>query len=872
MLGLTDEKPEGPIKFEVAPKAVRVIAALDYLVMFVVALFGGTLLSSPAQIVNTLTWLQANEPTTYATLMGALTEAGLSLPMIFNWILVFGWILSLAGIIGMIVALGTAYKKWWAIPLGLWVSALCIIASVASYLLEVLFPGVTTVGLWQVMFKSLSVFFVVLAVNVFFVGAFLVWQIGDLEGKSLNMGRLVLMWNFNVVCLIWTAYFLPGVEIGIPGTDILTRLGIAYLTVALLAVVNLLIRPLVTKLVTQAARWWLGFAISFVLIIIVNTFILYYLQIVLPDFTVLFLLDAFVGSLFLSAVNTVFLSAVGVDEDSSFFQGIIRWRLRAKAGMKGVPQKTGLLAIEIDGLGYQALQEALRRGYMPTVQSLLDSGSHKAVQWDCGIPSMTSSCQAGILHGNNDDIPAFRWFLKREKRMVVSNSPADAKFIDERASSGRGLLTNGGSSVGNLLSGDASFSFFTMSTLTKEDSKAGRRRSEDLYYYLLDPYALNRSLIHTIWDVFVELGQIIKQTLTRRKPRMNRFSHGYPLVRAAVNVFMRDVATAMIGQNILRGSPAIYGTYLGYDEIAHHSGPISTDALKSLKGIDKQLRRLIRIINRHAPRPYELFVLADHGQSWGWTFKQRYDKSLKEFISELLVGQAKVGEVKAMDAHVGYVAGLSEDLDEGQRRAVGKGAGENGFRQSPSFLKRKTKEIEEGAEIDIKDADVVVCASGNLAQIYFTHKVSRVTRQNLEAKHPGFIDQLVAHEGVGIVIIDGGRNEGPLLLGKGGSIKLRTGHVKGKNPLTQYGREKIRLQQLRRLAEYKSSGGLIIISPVYEDGTVAAYEELIGNHGGLGGPQTEPFILYPTEVKVDGDSIINSDQIYPILRKRRPKS
>jgi hypothetical protein len=571
-------------------------------------------------------------------------------------------------------------------------------------------------------------------------------------------------------------------------------------------------------------------------------------------------------------VNTVFLSAVGIDEDSSFFQGIIRWRLRAKAGMKGVPETPALVAIEIDGLGYEALQEALRREYMPTLQKLLDSGSHKVVQWDCGVPSMTSSCQAGILHGNNDDIPAFRWFLKREKRMVVSNSPSDAKFIDERASSGRGLLTNGGSSVGNLLSGDASFSFFTMSTLTKEDSKAGRRRSEDLYYYLLDPYALNRSLIHTIWDVFVELGQIVKQTLTRRKPRMNRFAHGYPFVRAATNVFMRDVTTAMVSQDILRGSPAIYATYLGYDEIAHHSGPMSTDALKSLRGIDKQLRRLLRIINRHAPRPYELFLLADHGQSWGWTFKQRYGKSLKEFIAELLVGQAKVGEVKALDAHEGYIAGLSEDIEEGQRQASGKGGSENGFRETPGFLKRRTKEIEESAGVDLEDADVVVCASGNLAQVYFTYKVNRVTKQNLKTKYPGFLEQLVAHEGVGIVIVDGGRNEGPILLGKEGSIKLRTGRVTGKNPLTQYGREKIRVEQLRRLAEYRSSGGLIIISPVYEDGTVAAYEELIGNHGGLGGPQTEPFMLYPVGVKVDGEKIINSDQIFPILRGRRPKS
>ena len=34
-------------------------------------------------------------------------------------------------------------------------------------------------------------------------------------------------------------------------------------------------------------------------------------------------------------------------------------------------------------------------------------------------------------------------------------------------------------------------------------------------------------------------------------------------------------------------------------------------------------------------------------------------------------------------------------------------------------------------------------------------------------------------------------------------------------------------------------------------GEVAAFEELIGSHGGLGGPQTEPFILHPAEWELD---------------------
>jgi hypothetical protein len=39
---------------------------------------------------------------------------------------------------------------------------------------------------------------------------------------------------------------------------------------------------------------------------------------------------------------------------------------------------------------------------------------------DCGLPSMTSSCQAGIMFGDNDDIPAYRWYDKEQKKLYVS--------------------------------------------------------------------------------------------------------------------------------------------------------------------------------------------------------------------------------------------------------------------------------------------------------------------------------------------------------------------------------------------------------------------------------------------------------------------
>ncbi|MFX1562645.1 MAG: phage holin family protein [Promethearchaeota archaeon] len=860
---MVTENQEEPM---VAPLLVRLVAGIDYLIMFGVALVGGLVANFGLVANELLAELYAINPVAYAELILVLLNLNIPPPLFGTIMTAVGLTFAFVGLLGMIVAIGTAYRKSWAVPLGVFISVISIIGSVLAYFFGgPILPFLT--GSLVIFAIVLQLLVVILMVNVFFTGAFLLWQLNELGGSYTQLGRFVLIWNLDMLCLIFTDLIVPGIDI-IPAT-FLTYFGVAYIVVVIISFLNLIVRPIFTRIITLMARLSLGFAVSFILILLLNAGILLLIPLFISDFLVIGLPSALLGSLVLSITNTIFISIIGLDDDASFFQNYVRQQLLAEAEAKAVPKTKGLLVIEIDGLSHEAVRKALRRGYMPAVQKLIRSRSHKLIKWDCGIPSMTSSCQAGIMYGNNKDIPAFRWYRKREGRMVVSNSPSDAKFIDQSHSSGKGLL-RGGSSVGNLISGDASYSFFTMSTLTVQDSEAGKRRSENLYYYLVKPYVFMRSLIYTLWDVFVELGQIFKQWLVRRKPRMGRLHGGYPIVRATANVFMRDIATAMVCQNLLRGLPSIYVTFLGYDEIAHHSGPLTTDALKSLQGIDKQIRRFLKIIDQYAPRPYEVILLADHGQSVGWTFKQRYDKSLKDTIGDLLEGKAQVGEVEALDAHRGYVDALVTDLNEGRRRVGAKGGRDRLIRGSSKFLEKQARKGYKEPVAGMKDDDVIVCASGNLAQIYFTFKKGKVTLQDLEARFPGFVANLVAHKGVGFAIV-WDKEKGPVLLGKRGAVLLQSGRIRGSNPLYRYSRPKVRVKQLRRLAEFPSSGAIILISPIYQDGSVAAYEELVGSHGGLGGPQTEPFLLHPANVKVNGDNIINSEQIFQILNRRRPK-
>ena len=82
-------------------------------------------------------------------------------------------------------------------------------------------------------------------------------------------------------------------------------------------------------------------------------------------------------------------------------------------------------------------------------------GSHRLRRWETDWSSQTGACQAGLLHGSNEDMPAFRWWEKERGAAIVTNHPRDAEELERRRSDGRGLLHADGASRANILSGDA---------------------------------------------------------------------------------------------------------------------------------------------------------------------------------------------------------------------------------------------------------------------------------------------------------------------------------------------------------------------------------------------------------------------------------
>jgi hypothetical protein len=156
-------------------------------------------------------------------------------------------------------------------------------------------------------------------------------------------------------------------------------------------------------------------------------------------------------------------------------------------------------------------------------------------------------------------------------------------------------------------------------------------------------------------------------------------------------------------------------------------------------------------------------------------------------------------------------------------------------------------------EEEVGDAEVVVLASGNLGLVYLRSIPSRATLEEIEARHPGLVPTLVEHPGVGFVLVHS-EVRGSLVLGARGTRVLATGEVEGEDPLAPFGPHAP--AQVAEADAYTTVGDLMVNS-IYDEATheVAAFEDQVSSHGGLGGEQQHPFLLYPTALSAPPERI-----------------
>lgn len=564
----------------------------------------------------------------------------------------------------------------------------------------------------------------------------------------------------------------------------------------------------------------------------------------------------------LAVVSMLVAPLLDVDGDARHLH-VVRRRVRRtrRDNHTDVP---GVILFEIDGLGERVLREAIRDGHTPTIARWLSDGTHRMLGWECDLSSQTGASQAGLLLGSNWDMPAFRWYEKESGRTMVSNHPADAAEIERRRSTGAGLLATAGTSRGNMFSGDAPRCTATMSVIRdRSRSKAG-----DLFAYFSDPYGFMRTIVLSLADIASERRAAIRQ---RRSGAAHVDRKGmYPLIRAAIAVVMRDLVTALLMADIVEGVPVSYATFVGYDEVAHHSGIREPDALAVLKRHDRQLARLERA-TAQSPRPYHLVVLSDHGQTQGAPFRQRYGETLEDVVRGALA-QGDVYAPAAVDEAWGDVGAVLADARQepsvGGRmlaRATRSRSIEGTVALGPN--REALEQHSALAPADERGAgarEAIVMASGGLGLIYLPSSPERLTVEQIAAMHPRLLAALAAHPGIGYALVRS-RAHGALVIGGAGQRRLADDVVEGEDPLAHFGATAA--DHLRRHDRFPHCPDILVNSmydPITQE--VAPFEEFMGSHGGLGGPQTKPFALVPADWSEPAAPIVGVQAMHETLR------
>ena len=519
----------------------------------------------------------------------------------------------------------------------------------------------------------------------------------------------------------------------------------------------------------------------------------------------------------------------------------------------------GVLFLEIDGLAHEIVRRALRDGTTPNLARWVADGSHTLSAWETDLSSQTGACQAGLLHGNNDDMPAFRWWEKDRGRPIVTNHPKDAAEIERRHSDGRGLLHADGASRANILSGDAPHSMLTMSTVLTRRRPLGR----DYAAYFAQPYAVFKTAGSAIADDVRERRAAMRQRRRDVVPRINR-SRTYALMRAWATAIQLDLQVAAVVGDLLSGRPVVYTTFLAYDEVAHHSGIERSDTLAVLAKVDHEIGKISQALG-DAPRPYRVVVLSDHGQSQGATFKQRYGLTLEQLVSDSCEASAISSEVGGSDEASAYLgAGLTElgrdDTAAGRTvRTVTRGHRADGTVVIPADSASSS-----GGEDDDELPELSVMASGCLGLVSFPREPGRVSRERIDELHPSLLQSLRDHPGIGWVLVRSQR-EGALVLGPSGERRLTDDAVQGDDPLAPFGANAA--DHLRRTDGFEHCPDLVVNSAYWPaTDEVAAFEELVGSHGGMGGPQSHPFVLHPADLGWPEQPVVGAETVHGIMR------
>ena len=526
--------------------------------------------------------------------------------------------------------------------------------------------------------------------------------------------------------------------------------------------------------------------------------------------------------------------------------------------------------LQIDALAYAELRRAIELGYCPTVSRMVREEGHTLRRWFCGLPSATPYCQAGIFYGTNEGIPAFRFYDKGERRVITCNTPSGVQYIQDRIHVPGALA--GGSSYVNLLDGDAQTVAFTVATREKMSvfQRLGGWRMAMLM--ALHPIRMVRMGAQAVLEFLREeyergVGELAG---------MRTHSEGlFPFIRILSNVVVRELQTMAILLDVYLGVPVIYSTFMQYDELAHHFGPSSFQALRDLRRTDARIREIRRMIDALGGREYDVVILSDHGMTPSSSFRVRFGESLGATVEGILDREAaKTGE-RPLRARASYTdaseyADVGAQIVEAVAQVTPASHPRRWIRRVRDWVRRKygLRELFLPEKYRVEeDHEVVVTYSSCLALLYFADDPRPLDRVDVsgDPRRATLYDELLEHPGVGLL----GTRDGSSvhLESTSGRARITAGRLEvleGSNPLEPYGTDANVVRAVEHLVSQPNAGDITIFG-AYDGYEIVSFDDQIGAHGAAGGNQLHPFVIGPAHLELEKARIDDARDIHSAI-------
>lgn len=528
--------------------------------------------------------------------------------------------------------------------------------------------------------------------------------------------------------------------------------------------------------------------------------------------------------------------------------------------------------LQIDALAYSDLRRALELGLCPTISRLLREGFDLR-RWFCGLPSATPYCQAGMFHGENDGIPAFRFYDRAARKVITCNAPHGVQYIRDRIHSPGALA--GGSSYVNLLDGDAQTVAFTVATREKMSVYRRLGGTRMALLMVLHPVRMTRMMFQGALEWLLEEWERARGELAGRVTHSEGI---FPFIRILSNVVVRELQTMAILLDVYLGVPVIYSTFMQYDELAHHFGPSSTQALADLRRTDARIAEIWRMAQLAGGRGYDLVILSDHGMTPALSYRVQYRESLGATVQRLLDEMPATG-APAPRSLESYAENTEySDIGPGVVEAVAQltpasfGARKS-IRRFRDWLRSRygLREIifPEKYRVD-RTNDVVVTYSSCLALVYFAASEQRLTQREIlfDPRWSRLYERLVAHPGIGLVatLMD----DGVSLESKYGRGVLRNDEIEvlaGENPLELFGTEPYVLRAIDSLVRQPNAGDCVLFG-AYDGYDIISFDDQVGAHGSAGGDQVYPFIISPQTLGLASETLEDARDIHRTVLAR----